>query len=127
MEAISRTEVERLRKLGLLKTKKAGRNPQEANFYVANKKHKSRAKTHYVVMDWTLMRALGKFEESNCQQITEEQFEKLLNVGLIAEDEVQTYYKVVPKAKAYAWIDGTYWIIKDYKLLNFLGIRLVRN
>lgn len=127
MEAISKLEVERLRKLGLLKARKTGSNPQDANFYVANKKHKSRAKTHYVVMDWTIMRALGKFAESNCQQITKEQFEKLINVGLVKEEEVQTYYKVVSKAKAYAWIDGTYWIIKDYKLLNFLGIRLVKN
>lgn len=127
MEAISKIEVERLRKLGLLKTRTHGINGEEPNFHVANKKHKSRAKTHYVVMDWTIMRALGKFAESNCQQITKEQFEKLMNVGLIKEEEIQTYYKAVPKAKAYAWIDGTYWIIKDYKLLNFLGIRLVRN
>ena len=127
MEPISKVEVERLRKMGLLQTKKDGANAQEANFYVANKRHKSRAKTHYVVMDWTLMRALGKFEESNCQQITKEQFDKLISVDLLKEEEVQTYYKFVPKAKAYAWIDGTYWIIKDYKLLNFLGIRLIKN
>lgn len=126
MKAISRSEVERLRKLGILRTRREGRNAQEPNFHVVNKGHKSRAKTHYVVMDWTIMRALGMFEETNCQQITREQFDKLVNVGLIKEEEIQTYYKTSPKAKAYAWIDGTYWIVKDYKLLNFLGIRITK-
>lgn len=112
--------------MGLLKPRKTGRNPEEPNFRVANKGHKSRAKTYYVVMDWTIMRALGYFKETNCQEITKEQYDKLISVGLITEEDVQTYYKFVPKAKAYAWIDGTYWIIKDYKLLNFLGIRLIK-
>ena len=124
MKAISRTDAERLRKMGLLRPRKDGPNAEEPNFRVANKKHKSRAKTYCVVMDWTIMRALGYFKETNCQEITKEQYEKLMSVGLINEDEVQTYYKYVPKARAYTWIDGTYWIIKDYKLLNFLGIRL---
>lgn len=124
MKAISRTDAERLRNMGLLKERKHGPNGEEPNFRVANKKHKSRAKTYCVVMDYTIMRALGYFKESNCQEITKEQFEKLLKVGLIKEEEIQTYYKYVPNARGYSWIDGTYWIIKDYKLLNFLGIRL---
>lgn len=126
MKAISKSDVKRLRNMGLLKTRTYGANAEEPNFRVANKGHKSRAKTHYVVMDYSIMRALGYFKETNCQEITEEQYKKLMSAELISEEEVQTYNKHVPNAKAYEWIDGTYWIIKDYKLLNFLGIRLTK-
>ena len=49
MIRISRTEKEELDRLGLLRYKKNGFDPVEQNFVVANRTHKSRNKTYYVV------------------------------------------------------------------------------
>ena len=55
MIRISRTEKEELDRLGLLRYKKNGFDPVEQNFVVANRTHKSRNKTYYVVEEQNIL------------------------------------------------------------------------
>lgn len=61
MIKVSKTEIENLRKAGLLKDKitHKGITSQEANYVVVNKEHIGRDKSYYVVEEYKIMRYLG--------------------------------------------------------------------
>ncbi len=122
MLLISKQDKERLDEVGLLKYKKTGCNYQDANFQVANRDHKSRAKTYYVTEDIEILTFLQRFDLCNLQRISEEQLNQLKNAGLVKEELIQHVGEYIPKPLAYIAEDGKIYIPKVAKLLLFLGI-----
>lgn len=122
MLLISRSDKDKLDNLGLLKHKKTGANPQDANFQVANREHPGRAKTYYVTEDMEILTALGRFDMCNLQKITQEQLNQLKSAGLVKEEMIQHDGEYIPKPLAYISKDGEVYIPKAAKLLLFLGI-----
>lgn len=61
MIKVSRTEIENLRKAGLLKEKISHKGivKQEANYVVANREHIGRDKSYYVAEEYKILRYLG--------------------------------------------------------------------
>ena len=122
MLLINKQEKDRLEAVGLLRHKRIGVNAQDANFQVANRDHKSRAKTYYVTEDLEILTFLQRFDMCNLQRISHEQLDQLVNAGIIKNEEIQHYDEYIPKPLAYIAQDGRVYIPKIAKLLLFLGI-----
>lgn len=61
LQIISKRDMEKLRKAGLIKEKTKNQDP---NYYVANKQH-TKAKTYYIVEEYKIMVFLGYKKDKN--------------------------------------------------------------
>ena len=103
--AITRSERDKLQEVGLLQFREVGIAPQDANFSVANKFHKSRAKTYYVTETNEILKFLGHYNECNVQRISENQYKQLKDGGMI-DDKLQEEGTLVPGAVVYHSREG---------------------
>jgi hypothetical protein len=122
MILIDKFERQALDKVGLLKYRKTGRNPQDQNFQVVNKEHCGRNKRTYVAEEPEVMAFLGHYESLNLQKINETQYKQLVTGGLLTPENSQKWRTYVPNAIAYEDKDGQWRIKKVTKLMLFLGI-----
>lgn len=122
MIAITKKERDDLQENGLLQFKKVGVVKEDSNFYVANKTHKSRDKSYYVVETPEILKYLGYYEDCNLQKISKNQLDNLLKNNYIAENQVQKEGKYVADAIAFVANDGRIFIEKIAKNMIFLGI-----
>ena len=106
MILISRREKDDLDRVGLLKYKKDGLNPQEPNFRVVNKLHSGRSKHYYVVEEPEILAFLQMYDTLNLQKIRKDQLEILKTKGLVAESNIQNPDEYKPKATVYISSDG---------------------
>ena len=117
MLPINKFDKKRLEKVGLWRHKREGRYSQESNFSVCNKKHKSRAKTYYVVEELNVLRFLGMWDIANVQKISEEQFNDLKQKNILNEHNIQKYNEYVEKAKCFFDKNGDIYVARDRKIL----------
>lgn len=122
MILISKREREALDKVGLLKYKRVGYNPQDQNFQVVNREHCGRDKSIYVTEEPEIMAFLGHYENLNLQKVNESQMKQLKNGGFLDDNNTQAWGTYVPNAIAFEDRTGQWRIKKVTKLMVFLGI-----
>ena len=110
-----------LDQVGLLKYKRVGYNHQDANFRVVNREHVSRDKSYYVTEEPEIMLFLGKYENQNVIEITQEQFNSLKEAGILNENNIQKWREYVPKAVCFIDQYGNYRVRKITKVMVHLG------
>ena len=113
---INKFDKKRLEKVGLWKHERKGRFPQESNFSVCNKLHKSRAKTYYVIEDIETMRFLGMWDRANVIKISQEQLTILKNKKVISEKQIQRYNEYVVGAKCFIAYNGDIYVAREKKI-----------
>lgn len=119
---VNKRERKALESFGLLKERKVGNFPQDANFCVVNKQHKSRTKKTFVAETPEVMRFLGHYDKCNLQKITKNQLDKLIEAKLVTEDKIQEYGKYIPNALAYRDGMGGIYVEKIANIMLFLNI-----
>lgn len=106
MILVTRQEKETLDKVGLLRYRRTGLNPQEPNFRVVNKDHSSRSKHYYVVEEPEILAFLHMYDGLNLQKIRKDQLEILKSKGLVSEDNIQHPNEYKVKATVYVDPEG---------------------
>lgn len=86
---------------------------------VTNKTHRSSQKTYYVTENRQILQYLGYYTQANCLEITEQQYTHLLKANLIIVQYQGTY---IPHANCFISYSNQIFIIKEYKLLSYLGL-----
>ena len=122
MIRISKYERKELERVGLLRSRKIGMNPQDANYTVANKEHCSRDKTIYVAEDPEVMLFLGKYDEMNLQRISINQYNRLIDKKILTKDNTQIWGNYTPNAIAFQDAFGVWRCKKVSKIMLELGI-----
>ena len=121
MILIPRNDKERLDKVGLLKYKKIGPNPQDPNFVVINKEHMSRNKRYYVVETPEIMAFLQKYEGLNLQKIKKSQLDNLIEKKYVSPEQIQHPNEYRPNAIVFIADDGVIRIKKIARIMIELG------
>lgn len=122
MLKISRAVRDELEKVGILRFKKNGEFPEEQNFVVTNKQHRSRDKSYYVVEEQDVLLYLEKYDGLNLQMITPTQLKKLQELKLINDSKIQHPHEYKPNAIAYIDSTGQCRIKKVTNIMIALGI-----
>lgn len=122
MILISKNEREALDKVGLLKYKRVGYNPQDQNFQVVNREHCGRDKSIYVTEEPEIMAFLGHYENLNLQRVNDGQIKQLISGGYLNDGNMQKWGTYVPNAIAFEDREGQWRIKKITKLMLTLGI-----
>ena len=117
MIAVSKMERKMLESVGLLRDKKTGRNPEDANYVVINRSHKSRNKKCYVVEEQDTLLFLEKYDKLNLQKVSKAQIDKLKKEKLLKDSQIQHSGEYVPGALAFQDRKGQ-WRIK--KVTSFM-------
>ena len=120
MLPISRSERDKLEKIGLLKSKRDGISVQDPNYSIANRRS-SKSKTYFLVENPTEMRFLGYFIDNGICKISKNQYDFLIKEGSIEEDKIQIEGTYVPQALCYYWGENNIWVVKDQKIMIKLG------
>lgn len=123
MIPINKFDKKRLEKVGLWRHKREGRHSQESNFSVCNKRHKSRAKTYYIVEEIDVMRFLGMWNNANVKKISQKQFDILKEKNIINDRNIQKYDEYVEHAKCFFDKNGDIYVAKERKILLTLNIK----
>ena len=122
MVLINKYDKMKLEKVGLWRHKREGRNSQESNFTVCNKDHNSRAKTYYIVEELETMRFLGMWDKSNVVKINLNQFNKLKELNILNEKNIQQYSTYIPNARCFISNNNDIYVAHDKEILSVLGI-----
>ena len=117
MVSITKAERERLEQVGLWKHK---RKFKDGNFSITNKYHKSRAKTYYVIEEYSVMRRLERWGRANVIKITNEQLTKLKEKKLVFDKSIQTYTDYNPKANCFISHSGEIYVARSENIMNAL-------
>ena len=125
MIRITKQERQALESVGLIRYRRQyGRQiVQDSNLVITNKDHVGKnCKTYYIVEEPNLMKFLGYYDNLNLQKITKEQFDTLVEKGLLKEDNIQHWGTFNPKAVCYEDQFGEYRINKNTQLMVALGL-----
>ena len=122
MIAVSKMERKKLEEVGLLRSKRTGLDPQEANYVIANKFHKSRTKKCYVTEEPDILLFLQKYDKLNLQKVKPYQIKKLKDMGLLTDNQIQLPGEYKPGALAFQDNEGQWRIRKNASLMTALQI-----
>ena len=125
MIRITKQERDALDSVGLLRYRKqyGNRVVQDSNLVVANKDHIGKnSKTYYIVEEPTIMKFLGYYDNLNLQRINNEQFNLLVEKGLIDDSKIQHWGEYNPRAVCYENQFGERRISKISSLMLALGL-----
>lgn len=121
MIPVSKQERKDLERVGLLRYRKTGHNPQDQNFTVTNRNGRSAAKTIYVTESYGILAFLGRWEALNLMLIWPNQLQRLKDQGVIKENQVQEWGTYNPRALAFIDRDGQCRVKKTYEIRQALG------
>lgn len=122
MIKVSKYERKELERVGLLKDRRVGLNPQDANYTVTNREHVGRDKTIYVAEEPEIMLFLGKYDELNLQRISPAQYKKLTDKKILTNENTQFWGEYKVNAICFQDSYGVYRCKKISKIMLELGI-----
>lgn len=122
MIKVSKYERKELERVGLLKDRRVGLNPQDANYTVTNREHVGRDKTIYVAEEPEIMLFLGKYDELNLQRISTAQYKKLTDKKILTNENTQFWGEYKVNAICFQDSYGVYRCKKISKIMLELGI-----
>lgn len=122
MIKVSKYERKELERVGLLKDRRVGLNPQDANYTVTNREHVGRDKTIYVAEEPEIMLFLGKYDDLNLQRISVNQYKKLVDKGILTDENTQKWSEYKVNAICFQDSYGVYRCKKISKIMLELGI-----
>ena len=122
MVQISRQQRDQLDRVGLIKYKKVGFNPQDPNLVVVNREHMSRDKTYYVVEQKEIMLFLEMYDGLDLQRIRPDQLQMLMDANLVTEDKIQHSGEYKPIATVFQDSTGQYRCKKITNYMLTLGL-----
>lgn len=125
MIRITKQEKEALEEAGLIRYRRqyGNRIVQDSNIVVTNREHVGKnVKTYYIVEEPEIMKFLGYYDNLNLQKINDEQFNLLMEKGLVDENKIQHWGEYKPRAVCYQDQYGEYRIVKVTQLMLALGL-----
>lgn len=122
MIKVSKYERKELERVGLLKNRQVGLNPQDANYTVTNREHVGRDKTIYVAEEPEIMLFLGKYDDLNLQRISVNQYNKLVEKKILNDANIQRWGEYKVNAICFQDSYGVYRCKKISKIMLELGI-----
>lgn len=122
MIKVSKYERKELERVGLLKDRRVGLNPQDANYTVTNREHVGRDKTIYVAEEPEIMLFLGKYDDLNLQRISVNQYNKLVEKKILNDTNTQRWGEYKVNAICFQDSYGVYRCKKISKIMLELGI-----
>ena len=122
MIKLSKYERKELERVGLLKNRQVGLNPQDANYTVTNREHVGRDKTIYVAEEPEIMLFLGKYDDLNLQRISVNQYNKLVEKKILNDANTQRWGEYKVNAVCFQDSYEVYRCKKISKIMLELGI-----
>lgn len=125
MIRITKQERDLLDKVGLIRYRRQFGNKilQDSNLVITNREHIGKnSKTYYIVEEPAIMKFLGYYDGLNLQRINQNQYNLLVQKGLLSEDKIQHWGEYNPKAICYENQYGERRIMKVTQLMLALNL-----